>query len=344
MKVCQAFTQLEHEVILLVPGPEPRDILPTTLRTHYGLETLFKIEWLAGRNRRIFPWKAVVQAHRLGAELLYVWPSQAGALGLLTGLPSMLELHDYPTGHFGPVWLQLFRVLPGHKRLLPITNALRIALNLPIAQTVIAPDGVDLDRYASLPDPATARSELKLPAAQTVLCTGHLYAGRGADLFLTLAGKFPAASFVWVGGRPEDVEKWRQRATLLTNVTFTGFIPNERIPLHQSAADVLLMPYQRTIATSSGGNTADICSPLKMFEYMAAGRAILSSDLPVLHEVLNEDIAIFCPPEDNEAWEKKLGELLADEKRRHAYGQCARRAVQQYSWIERGRKVLEAFQ
>ena len=41
---------------------------------------------------------------------------------------------------------------------------------------------------------------------------------------------------------------------------------------------------------------------MKMFEYMAAGRAILSSDLPVLREVLNEENAILLPPDEPAAW------------------------------------------
>lgn len=345
MKVCQAFTQLGHEVILLVPGPQPADLRFADLQQHYGLRTLFKIEWISAGNRSIFPWGAVRRARRLQANLLYVWPLQAGALGLLAGMPSMLELHDFPGGRFGPLWLRLFQVLPGRKRLLPISDALRQALNLPAERTIIAPDGVDLERYETLPDPASARGELKLPVATSILCTGHLYEGRGGGLFLALAGKFPLTSFVWVGGRPIDVETWKTQATGqgLTNVTFTGFVPNERIPLYQSAADVLLMPYQRIVATSSGGNTADICSPMKMFEYMAAGRAIVSSDLPVLHEVLDETTAVFCPPDDIGAWESALRALLGDEKQREALGQRARQVVQQYSWIERSQRVLKSF-
>jgi glycosyltransferase involved in cell wall biosynthesis len=129
----------------------------------------------------------------------------------------------------------------------------------------------------------------------------------------------------------------------LANVLFTGFVPNERIPLYQSAADVLLMPYQRTVATSSGGNTAEICSPMKMFEYMAAGRAILSSDLPVLREVLDGTMAVFCPLEDAGAWETALGGLLADLPLRQVLGQRARAAVEQYSWVRRAQRVLEGF-
>jgi glycosyltransferase involved in cell wall biosynthesis len=343
MKVCQAFAQLGHAVTLLVPGSQPSDISQQQLQDHYGLRVPFQIEWLAARSRRLFPWKAAWRARRLQADLLYAWPLQSAVLGLLSGKPAMLELHDFPTGRFGPLWLRLFLIFPGRKRCLPITAALMRALRLPEEKTVIAPDGVDIERYRNLPEADSARRQLNLPKASTVLCTGHLYAGRGADLFLRLAEKFPQARFVWVGGRPADVEAWKGRSTDLANVTFTGFVPNERIPLYQSAADVLLMPYGLSVTTSSGGNTAGICSPMKMFEYMAAGRAILTSDLPVLREVLDETMAVFSPPEQAQAWESALGGLLADPQRRQALGQRARSAAEQYSWVKRAQRLLEGF-
>jgi glycosyltransferase involved in cell wall biosynthesis len=345
MKVCQAFAQIGNEVTLLVPGDPQASINNQQLLEHYGLTKLFPTEWLSSRTRRQFPWRAHLRARRLAPDLVYAWPIQSAALGLLAGMPTMVELHDFPSGRFGPFWLRLFLALPGRKRLLPITAALREALNLPAGKTVVAPDGVDLERYAALPDPASARRTLNLPAAPTVLCTGHLYEGRGVELFLTLAGQFTQANFVWVGGRPADVETWKSRATAqaLTNITFTGFVPNERIPLYQSAGDVLLMPYQQTVSTSSGGNTAQVCSPMKMFEYMAAGGAILTSDLPVLREVLDESSAVFCPPDDARAWASALGGLLADEKRRQALGQHARRLAERYSWVERAKRTLKGF-
>jgi glycosyltransferase involved in cell wall biosynthesis len=341
MKVCQAFKQLGHNITLLVPGHQPETL---NLQEHYGLTTVFPVEWLPGRNRRLFPWKAIRRARALNADLVYAWPLQSAVLGLFIGIPSMVELHDFPSGHFGPLWLRLFRILPGRKRLLPITDALRRTLRLPEKFTVIAPDGVDYERYAALPETRMARKILGLPEAPTVLCTGHLYEGRGVDLFLRLAEKFPNASFVWVGGRPEDVETWKGRAASLKNVTFTGFVPNKHIPLYQAAGDVLLMPYGRSVATSSGGNTAEVCSPMKMFEYMAAGRAILSSDLPVLREVLDDSTAVFCPPDDEKAWASELGGLLSDEGRRQVLGENACQAVQAFSWTERAKRVLQGFE
>jgi glycosyltransferase involved in cell wall biosynthesis len=183
---------------------------------------------------------------------------------------------------------------------------------------------------------------LGFPETISVGCTGHLYAGRGAELFLGLAARFPQASFIWTGGRAEDVAAQRGRAGQagLDNVRFSGFVPQGEVPLHQAAVEILLMPYGRAIAGSSGGNSAEICSPMKLFDYLAAGRAILSSDLPVIREVLDEDSAVFAPPENEAGWADALGRLLADaDLRARLSARAAEKAVQ-YSWRSRQARIL----
>jgi glycosyltransferase involved in cell wall biosynthesis len=355
MKACQALAQLGHEVTLLVPDTSSviHRPSPAELASHYGLTTPFEVVYLPAMNRRVFTWLAVRRARQAEADLLYVWPLQSAALGLFAGMPVVLELHDLPTGLAGPLWFRLFLAARGRKRLLPITDALRRAierefrLSLEKADVVIAPNGVDLERFAAPPDPGTARRQIGLPETQTVVCTGHLYAGRGADLFLALAAAHRRTHFVWAGGRPEDVAGWRSRAEAqgLDNVTFTGFVPNEKLPRYQTAADVLLMPYGRVIGISTGvGRSAEVSSPMKMFEYMAAGRAILTSDLPVLREVLDESTAVFAPPEETAAWSAALDALLADPQRRDTLGRNARRAVEKYTWLERARRAVDGFE
>jgi hypothetical protein len=58
MKVCQAFTQIGHDVTLVVPGKGQSTISNPQLQNHYGLHKFFDIEWLPVHNRRLFPWKA----------------------------------------------------------------------------------------------------------------------------------------------------------------------------------------------------------------------------------------------------------------------------------------------
>jgi glycosyltransferase involved in cell wall biosynthesis len=127
------------------------------------------------------------------------------------------------------------------------------------------------------------------------------------------------------------------------NITMTGFVENSRLPLFQAAADILLMPYESVITGSSGGNSSSYASPMKMFEYMASKRAIISSDLPVIREVLNPTNAMLCPAEDIEVWSEALGSLIYEPDKRQALADQAWQDIQQYTWLERARKALDGF-
>ena len=210
---------------------------------------------------------------------------------------------------------------------------------------LIAPNGVELEKYEGLPNPPEARHQLNLPEGLTVGFTGHIYPGRGADLLFELAKKMKDINFLWVGGTPELVKFWRGklREAKLSNVTMTGFVNHEKIPLHQAASDVLLMPYSRSIEGSSGQDIAEVINPMKMFEYMASGRAIISADLPSIREVLNNRNAVFCEPADTgkrEVWKLEIEALLADGARRLELGDQARRDVQRLTWVKREENIM----
>lgn len=357
MKACQSLAQLGHTVHLLVPG---RETVPfERLAGFYGLSQgaeckPFEVEWLPADphlRRYDFSLAAVRKARRLSAQVVYAWPPQAAVFALLQGFPVLLELHGPPEGVLGPLVFRLFLMLKGRKRVLPITRALAdivekaFRYSFSSGELVISPNGVDLDRYKDLPDPVEARRRLGLPEGITAGYTGHFYEGRGMGLLVELARRFPTVNFLWAGGRPQDADVWKNylAAQQVQNINLLGFIENNRLPLYQAAADILLMPYERQIAGSSGGNSADYCSPMKMFEYMACRRAILSSDLPVIHEVLDENNAVLCPVEAVESWVQSFQYLVDHSEKREALGQRACQDVQAYAWLERARKALAGF-
>jgi len=354
MKACQAISQLGHEVHLFLPQHHFQTKV-SDLVSFYGLTTHLPIQWLPSRRgwqRYDFAFQAIRKARQLKADISYVWLIQAGVLSLLARLPVIIELHGPPEGKFAPSLFQLFRIIQGKKRILPITHALagqikeRFHFTSQEHELVrVSPNGVELERYGDLPEPPAARELLHLPPMLTVGYTGHLYPGRGMNLLLDLARCFPGINFLWVGGQPGDVSAWKQRlnAENITNITLTGFIQNSQMPLYQAATDILLMPYERAISGSSGGNSGTYASPMKMFEYMASKRAIISSDLPVIREVLNPSNSMLCPPEDIESWSQALSELLTDDEKRQSLANRAWEDIQKYTWLERARKALEGF-
>ena len=357
MKACNALARLGHEVVLIAPGSGPEGESEeekwALLAEQYGIDAPFEFDFIPPFDgywaRRVFPWRAIWQARHHQPDVIYSWLTQSAIGGLLGAWPVVVEMHDVPIGRFAGLWYWLFLAVPGRKRQMVITQTLkdRLAADYKPAQpeTFIAPNGVDLKRYVDLPAPAQARQQLGLPEMPTVTCTGSLYAGRGAELVMQLAQRMPEVHFLWAGGRPKELDERRAAAEelALENMTFAGFVPNAELPLYQAASDILLMPYQERIDGSSGSAPVEFFSSMKMYEYMASNRPIISSDLPVIYEVLEKDAAVFVPPADLDAWEAAIRQLLAHPDRAAELAAKAFELVQPFTWTARARQVLEGW-
>lgn len=365
MKMSQAYAWLGHEVHLLVPhsgGKREQDW--ESLARHYGLQKQFAITWIPCRRasrKYDYGWKCVRWSRKWKANLLYTRLPQAAAFASLLSLPTIFEIHDFPRGRMGIFLFRIFIRGAGARRLVAISHALaqdlRDKLPLPNRKEflIVAPDGVDLQRYQNLPSPLQARRALNLFTGKkekgkkretrrfVVGYTGSLYTGRGIELILELARYLPQMDFLIVGGTPREKEHLEVQARQLglNNISIYSFVPNETLPLYQAACDVLLMPYQKRVAASSGGDIAPYLSPMKVFEYLASGRVILSSNLPVLLEVLNEQNAVLLPPDNVQAWIEALQHIYHNTMDYQKLVVQAKKDAQRYSWEQRARKILE---
>lgn len=350
MKVCQALQQVGESVHLWVPRfqtatwPELAEI--------YGLSTPFEVDWMPfhkSARQYDFSWKAVQAGITWGTQVVYTWALQAAVIGVMRRIPTVMEFHDLPTGTFGPHLFRIFLNAPGKKVILTTTRTLAELLeekfNVSIPESIlqIAPNGTELERYEHLPTPPEARRQLKLKEKLTIVYSGHFYSGRGMEILMSLAKALPQFQFLWIGGKQEDIDPWKSKLTQagILNVVITGFIKNQFLPLYQAAGDILIMPYQRAIAGSSGGNIVNVINPMKMFDYLASGRAIAASDIPVFHEVLNEKNSIFCTPDNEEEWVKTIHHLANDEKLRQNLARQAKQDAKQYTWKIRALRTLD---
>ncbi len=140
---------------------------------------------------------------------------------------------------------------------------------------------------------AAIRQTLALSAdTPVVLYTGTFEAYQGLDLLFAAAriasAERPEIRFVMVGGRPEQVAAARERVKALglgDVMLFTGERPAEEIPSYLAAADVLVSP------RSQGTNT-----PLKIYQYLRSGRAIVATRLLTHTQVLDDTVAFLTPP------------------------------------------------
>jgi glycosyltransferase involved in cell wall biosynthesis len=173
---------------------------------------------------------------------------------------------------------------------------------------------------------------------------GHLYSGRGVEIIEDMASVRPGVLFLLFGGNEADVE-YRRESNKKSNVIYVGYVTHPVAQKAMKSVDVLLMPYQKSVSIGlPGHDTARWMSPMKMFEYMSAGVPIISSDLPVLREVLeHKKNALLVHPEKSDEWVLALDFLLNDSSFANHLGSCAHNDYKnKHTWVIRAKHILEA--
>jgi glycosyltransferase involved in cell wall biosynthesis len=181
------------------------------------------------------------------------------------------------------------------------------------------------------------------PAPITVAYAGHLYAWKGVDVLLDGLARLAGVRGLIVGGHEQepDLARLREQAARLgigDRVSFTGQVPPSDVPAMLSRADVLALPNPPSAISTHA------TSPLKLFEYMAARRAIVASDLPSIREVLADDVtALLVVPGDADSLADGIRRLARDSSLRERLAGAAFGAVAEYSWSRRAERLETLF-
>jgi glycosyltransferase involved in cell wall biosynthesis len=172
------------------------------------------------------------------------------------------------------------------------------------------------------------------PGRPLVVYTGRVTTGKGARLLVEVAAKVPQAQFLLVGKVYEcDILELGRRAG---NVTFTGFVPPSAVRSYLTAADVLVMP------THSSLSYARYSSPLKLFEYMAAGKPMICADLPAVREVVSDGRnGVLFTAGNAVSLSDAVIRLLQDPALAMRIADQAQRDVERFTWNARAVRIIE---
>jgi glycosyltransferase involved in cell wall biosynthesis len=196
----------------------------------------------------------------------------------------------------------------------------------------VVPDGVRLDPDRVY-DPPPAR------ARPLVVYAGHLYPWKGVDVLVDAMAYLPDCDARIVGGHPaeRDLDRVRARAVALgldRRITFTGLLPPSAVHRELLDANVLVLPNTETSISQQ------YTSPLKLFEYLAAGRAIVASDLPAFREILEHGrTAWLVPPGDATALSAGISRVIGDPALAQEIGRTAFARAGRYTWARRAEQI-----
>jgi len=291
--------------------------------------------WLTGK----FDEKTIIYSRNVNATNIFL--QQRNRLLRKKPVKIFFETHSFsqqPKSYFD-------RALREADGIVTITSALKKAIvskyGIDEKKIFVWPDGVRADRLQK--EPVTRKNARELLGITTevkniVLYSGQLLPGKGVEVFIQAAKDLEQdVAFFIVGGTPSDRQRLIKQtgADHLKNVFFVGFVPPHKVALYQAAADVLVLP------NTTGVDISDFTSPLKLFEYMAARRPIVASDLPVFSEILrHEENALIVPHSNPAALASAIKRLLNDRILAQKISQKAFEQVHQYTYENRARNIL----
>ena len=261
---------------------------------------------------------ARVKRSAMIVEVRDLWPAIFVELGVLTNpvlirLLERLELAAYHAADHVVVVSEGFR------------DDL-IERGVPAEKVTTITNGADLDRFQVVePDPADRTWLGATEDDVLVLYIGAHGISHGLDTVAEACARLDGdrihVAFVGEGAaKPQLVDKVRELG--VEHISLHDGVPSERVPALLAAADICLVPLRDVSLFSS-------FIPSKIFEYLAAGKAVVGSVEGEPANILREAGAVVVRPEDVDALATAIADLAGDEDRRRSMGAEGRNAVAQ---------------
>lgn len=357
MKMCEAFSK--HGVPCELICPE-RYIDPTIVQRDpflfYGVDRIFSLrrlpsfdsihwQWIPGLGKFFFRMqqndfarksRKYLKEHASDKDIIY--SRDSFVLNALADGPWKLfwEIHNLPRKfNKRSMFNDIFRRING---VFVITKGLKDHLSKYYSnEFTVVPDGMDVKDFDMHQSTEELRNELSLPIyKKIVMYAGHLYGWKGIHTLIRASRMLPENFLVVaIGGLKEDVDIYAKDQSDNPRILFAGYQPHQRIPKYLKAADILVLPNSGSKKISSL-----FTSPLKMFEYMAAEKPIIASDLPSIREVLDDENAFLVPPDDPDALREKILHVADNYPEASQKAQKASKDALQYDWSLRAQRVL----
>tara|TARA_B100001059_G_C17797911_1_gene564252 strand:+ start:254 stop:1351 length:1098 start_codon:yes stop_codon:yes gene_type:complete len=337
IKMCDAFTKLEHEVTLIT-SKKNLNFIFKKLKKDFALKgkKSFKILSFTKFNsenfftRILFGIQTSIFIKNNKADLILSRSIITSFILTLFKIHHFLEIHSEFKSLTKFIMINLNFIKSNYiiKKIL-ISKALNRVFNFNKNEILILHDGVDIQNFKK----SKIRNNIK-----NATYIGSFYKGRGLEIILELAKKFKKIKFNLYGDSKNTFQ------TNLKNIKVFDYKPYRKIPLILSKSDLLLMPYANNVSVRSNNlNTADYCSPLKMFDYLASGKIIISSKLDGICEVLkHKKNSLIVKKYNITNWVDIFQKVIKNKYPLKKIQKNAFLTSRNYTWEKRALKIFEA--
>lgn len=213
------------------------------------------------------------------------------------------------------------------------------ARGVPRDRLLVVPNGVDAAAFNTTVDGSAVRRRYALQGCRVIGFVGWVRPWHGVDGLLRGVAQRLAADDevrVLIVGDGPALAGLRQLAVELgiaERVIFTGAVAREEIPAYIAALDIAVQP-----------DVTDYASPIKLFEYLALGCAVIAPDKANIREVVRHDeTALLFPACDWPALGQQVEVLLEDSERRQRLARAAARLISDggYTWQSNAQRVVD---
>jgi glycosyltransferase involved in cell wall biosynthesis len=362
MDMAGALSQAVDELSLVTASALTLRESPEEISAWYGIEPTFRIvrvpvgwkplpfseknksEREGKKNRPPTGWKnrfvlaASMYARLQRPDLVFTRCCRVARYTTSLGLPTVVEYHG--SGTDAARQLKRSPLRDNFLALVTVSDYIRKDFELhgiPSEKILVEPGGIDLTPFTKSPSRHVAREQLGLPTdRQIVTYCGHFYEKKGVQYLIDVTRQLPDVCFCLVGGWPDDIARLKHQARDLTNVIFSGFVSHGKVPTYLAAADLLVLP------NSGRCLHAHQTCPLKLFEYAGAQRPIVASRIPGIDcLVTHGQHAWLTEPDSSQDFLIGIERILGDSSLATRLANQANHWVQQYSWNERAKRILE---